>query len=587
MKHCDYIFADNKLTINNTGKSWCFDNISSVEGAEIIAPKGRTDEYSEIKAVRTDGSEVTYSCWKDLPVVRIGDDSENGLFLLWGEHWTVRAVKLHAYTDHCDTLTECVVHEPLYTGLHKVIEGDIFIFENVLKEESYLLISETPDHVRGSMTFNRSKPKDPFVVAVKNGGYPVVFGKCNKGEGEALCREYLRHANVCPSLVTMSNTWGDCNSADRVCHAFIEKEIEAAREIGVDIVQIDDGWQAGNTLYKCQRDERGNRIFDEGFWELNTERFPDGIMPLSKLASSYGIKLGMWFAPASRDCFSMIERDKAVMTKAYEEYGARFFKLDMYQALDKPHVDKMLELLAHIHSLGDDVTVQMDVTRYERLNYLCGREYGTIFVENRYTKNGWSFPYKPLKNLWDICRYVPSNRFQFELVNPDLNTEYYEENDPLAPVNYTMDYLFAGVMLSNPLFWMEIQFLSEKRRAELSPILKVWKEHRAALSSADVLPIGERPSGVSNTGFYISKNGKPEYLLLFREYNDHKTFTYDIPFDGVCIPEILATNGKVKIDVDKGVVKATFEEPRSYAFIKLNTDNPVVKTINKIKEKIS
>jgi hypothetical protein len=150
-----------------------------------------------------------------------------------------------------------------------------------------------------------------------------------------------------------------------------------------------------------------------------------------------------------------------------------------------------------------------------------------------------------------------------------------------------MDYLFACVMLSNPLFWMEVQFLSEERRAELAPLMSVWKEHREVLSRADVAPVGEQPSGVSLSGFYVSENGKPEYLLLFREYNDTKTATYNIPFDKTCIPEILATNTKVKIDMEGGNVRATFEDPRGYAFVKLNTDNPIVKTINKIKEKLS
>ena len=317
-----------------------------------------------------------------------------------------------------------------------------------------------------------------------------------------------------------------------------------------------------------KRDERGNRIFDEPYWDLNTERFPEGIMPLSKLAESYGIKVGMWFAPSSHDCFAKLERDKAVLTKAYEEYGARFFKLDMYQASDKAHVKKMLSLLEHIYSLGDDVSVQMDVTRYERLNYLCGREYGTIFVENRYTKYGIAYPYKPLKNLWDISHYLPSNRFQFELVNPDLNPDGYTDDDCLAPIYYDMDYLFAGVMFSNPLFWMEIQFLSEKRRAELSPLLKVWKEHRGALADADVLPIGERPSGVSLTGFYVSKDGRPEYLLAFREYTDRDTGVFEIPV-GSCEAEVLCSNAEAKVELENGYAKVTLSKPRAYAFIKL------------------
>ena len=229
----------------------------------------------------------------------------------------------------------------------------------------------------------------------------------------------------------------------------------------------------------------------------------------------------------------------------------------------------MVELLEHIDSLGDDVSVQMDVTRHDRLNYLCGNEYGTIFVENRYTKTANSFPHRVLRNLWTISKYQPSNRFQFELINPDLNKESYREGDPFAPANYDMDYLFASVMLSNPLFWMEMQFLSDERRAQLIPLMNVWKEHRHALAKADVMPIGEIPSGRSNTGFYISVDGKPEYLLLFREATERAVSTFTLPVESATA-EVLYSNADAQVKIENGVATAEFSKPRAYAFIKLN-----------------
>ena len=257
------------------------------------------------------------------------------------------------------------------------------------------------------------------------------------------------------------------------------------------------------------------------------------------------------------------------MTKCYNEYGARFIKLDMYQATSKEHTDKFIDFLAHIHSLGDDITVQMDVTRHGRLNYLCGGEYGTIFVENRYTKTANSFPHRVLRNLWTISKYQPSNRFQFELINPDLNRDSYRNGDPFAPANYDMDYLFASVMLSNPLFWMEMQFLSSERRSQLVPLIKVWKEHRRTLAKADIMPIGEIPSGRSNTGFYVSANGKPEYLLLFREANDSEIAKFTLPVEKADA-KVLYSNADVSLTIEKGVATAKFSKPRAYAFIKLN-----------------
>ena len=557
----------NILTVENSLFSFDFPYIESAASYDIT-PKSRSAAYTEIRAKRQNGSEVAYQMWDDIPVIRVTDDSESCLFKLHGDHWLLRRLNLNAFTDEVDTLTTVNDYTLLYRGIQGKLKGDIFFFEDPLSEDAYVLISETPDHVRGELEIVEHRALTDSPLVLKNGGYPVVMGKCKRGECEALCRAYFRHANDCPGLVTMSNTWGDCHSAERVCESFIQKEIEVAGEIGLDIVQIDDGWQAGNTLYKIGRDEKGNRVFDDPCWDLNTERFPRGIMPLAKLAESKGMKLGMWFAPSSHNCFANLERDKKVLTRGYEEYGVRFFKLDMYQAEDKAHVEKMLELLRHVYSFGDDVSVQMDITRYDRLNYLCGREYGTLFVENRYTRYANAFPHRALRNLWDISRYQPSNRFQFEMINPDLYTENYAPDDVLAPRFYTQDYMFAVVMLSNPLFWMELQFLSDERRAELAPIMSVWKEHRDVLCKADVAPIGERPTGCSHTGFYVSTDGKPQYALLFRELTNRDTATYQLPTE-VREVELLYSNGDVSVRAEGKALEVKFSAARSYAFLKL------------------
>jgi hypothetical protein len=116
---------------------------------------------------------------------------------------------------------------------------------------------------------------------------------------------------------------------------------------------------------------------------------------------------------------------------------------------------------------------------------------------------------------------------------------------------------------------MEMQFLPKTRRAELAPLMKVWKEHRATLAEADVMPIGEKPSGRSLTGFYVSKNRIPEYLLLFREATDRDTATFTLPVE-TANAEVLYSNTDVNIKIENGVATAEFSKPRAYAFVKLN-----------------
>ena len=273
----------------------------------------------------------------------------------------------------------------------------------------------------------------------------------------------------------------------------------------------------------------------------------------------------MWFAPDSRNDYAHIERDIAVLKNAYDNWGVRFFKLDMYYVTTDTEKQKMRDILEAIYSFGDDVSVQMDITRHSRLNYLAAKEYGTVFAENRYTYSANSFPHRILRNLWSVGRFIPTSRFQFEIVNPDLNTDKYEKNDPFAPCHYDMDYLFATVMMSNPLFWMELQFLSEKRRGQLKNIMSVWKDIRDDLIKCDVKPIGEKPSGRSLTGFYASGE-KADYLIAFREVTDSDTIV--LPTDKTDFT-LLATNADTDVKIKDGNIAVTFSKERAYAVIKL------------------
>ena len=113
--------------------------------------------------------------------------------------------------------------------------------------------------------------------------------------------------------------------------------------------------------------------------------------------------------------------------------------------------------------------LQQDITAEQRMGYLAAREYGTLFVENRYTDFGNYYPHRTLRNLWMLARYVPAQRMLFELLNPARNTERYRA-DPLAPGRYTADYLFASVMAAQPLLWMELSGLGRQDAARLQPV---------------------------------------------------------------------------------------------------------------------
>ncbi len=526
--------------------------------------EGRLEPYWEITAY---GKERTrrFCVWEDLPLVYAPAFREEAVLTLTGEHWIARSVRLCAFSDDNDTLTS-EREQHLFAGnLFSPMEGELFFLEDPESQRAWVLISETPDYQTATLRIRGG------VVTLENGGNGLALGACRMGECEALCRSYLRHARRISETVSMSNTWGDGNGFSRVCREFVLREVDAAADIGVDIVQIDDGWQTGSTADKTRRDEKGRRVFLGDFWELDRSKFPGGIEEITAYAAERGVRVGLWFAPDSHDGYALLERDTAVLERAYREWGARFFKLDMFWILSDTDRDRFLELLRRIYALGSDVAAQIDVTRNARLNYLCGRQYGSVFVENRYTKSANSFPHRILRNLWMLSRYLPTTRFQFEVVNPDLNQERYSPSDPFAPSLYDMDYLFATVMLSNPLFWMEMQFLSDARREQIKPLVSLWKEHRRELAVSDIAPIGEKPSGRSITGFLVAKQGTPTYLLVFREVTDRGTHRLSLPLSGNETATLLASNAEASLTIREGEVELMLSKPRAYAFYQLHS----------------
>lgn len=561
--NCNAILENEKLVLSNSVFSYTVEGVKSI-AVDYPQERGCSDEFMQVTA-QLEEKEVKYQMWEELPVVRILNLGDLCPWKFDTDHHIIKSTKLNTFSDNRDTVWEQREVHMFRMGCIFPLDGDIYFFENPEDFKAVVIISETPDLVKTQLTI----PFDTGEVHIENEGEPVVVGVCEMGQCEKLTRAYFRRANRRPNIITMSNTWGDCNGRDRVCAEFVKKEVDAAAEIGVDIVQIDDGWQMGMTAYELEREPDRRLIWHTPDWELNKERFPNGIEEVSAYAKEKGIKIGMWFLPYSIDHPTQFEFDKALLKTAYDVWGVRFFKLDLYRITCHEDKQRMLELLRYIYTFGDDVSVQMDVTRHRRLDALGGREYGTIFVENRYTQYGNLFPHRTLRNLWMMSRFMPANRFQFELPNPDLNKDKYRENDPFVPCNYSMDYLFAAVMLCNPLFWMEMQFLSEARRAELKPVMDVWQQHRQNLCDADVCPIGEKPSGRSITGFSVEADDKTEYLLLFREVTDREGAVISCPGLKAGEVEILASNCQAQVKAMDGTVEVKFSQSRGYVFCKV------------------
>ena len=323
--------------------------------------------------------------------------------------------------------------------------------------------------------------------------------------------------------MVMANTWGDRSQDARVSEEFTCDELRAGRRLGISHFQIDDGWQTGRSGASAVAQGSLEGIWDRsGYWDVWTERFPNGLEPVVKLGREVGIDVGLWFNPSRDDSYAHWADDAETLLRLNREYGVRVFKIDGVDIPDRAadtNLRRMFDTV--LEATGDEVTFNLDVTSGRRFGYHYFNEYGTIFLENRYSDHHSYYPHWTLRNLWQLSSYVPPRLLQIECLNRWRNADQYVEGDPLAPQRVPFEYCFAVTMAAQPLCWFEVSSLPEKA-FELAPVVATYREHQTRLHRAVTLPIGEEPSGASWTGFQADL-GDEGYLLVYREVNDRPT----------------------------------------------------------------
>jgi alpha-galactosidase len=462
----------------------------------------------------------------------IGDDSDDSeTLLLSPRHLRLTQVIFRDQTDaHNELVQEA---EWMLLNEHNLkLEGNLFSIEDPVSREGLVLLKIAPLHharpVKCDHDLVVEAEQRKFVFT--GGGYSCVLLAYSGGcAGRTLAlqdfqRQLRRYAPERDGLF-LSNTWGDRARDAHLNEGFMLKEIDAAAKLGVDAVQIDDGWQKGRSANSATPNKKAWGTFwsqDKDFWKPDPERFPNGLEPLRKAACESGMKLGLWFGPDSSDQYSNWNRDATLLLKLHRESGIDCFKLDSYALRSTEATSNFRRMLDRLmdESAGS-IGLDLDSTAGIRYGYFGAPDCGTVFVENRYTDTDWNkyWPHLTLRNLWQLSRYVDPMRLRMEFLNNRRNAEKYGD-DPLAPARYAPDTLFATVMFSNPLGWFEVSKLPEEYCQSVKALVSLWKKERANLFAGRILPIGNLPDGLSWTGFAsVPRTSGPGYLLFFRELN--------------------------------------------------------------------
>ena len=422
-------------------------------------------------------------------------------------------------------------------------------------------------------------------VALLANGYPLVelvYRGGDAGRQRALVafQRAVRPYREGRDGILLSNTWGGGNRDTRINQEFLLKEIEAGAKIGVDVIQIDDGWEQGRTsnserkaLAGREKVWNGYWAADPDFWKEDRERFPDGLAFLVKKAAEKGLRFGLWFGPDSSDDAANWKRDAECLLDFHRRLGIDYFKLDSMKLFTPLALERnrmMFDLMQK--ESGGAMVFDLDCTAEIRPGFLGLLDVGPMFVENRYTLQPIYWPHHTLKNLWDLAHLIDPVRLRMEFNNPDTNHGKYGDS-PLCHGNYRPDALFATVMAASPLAWMELSDVSEKSVAALAPLVKRWKAERARWHGGVIHPVGNRPDGVAWTGFVSeAADGNGGYALLFRELNESERFTLDLkPVFGRCplkVDEVIGGRGEAILEGSRLTV--AIPERLDFVWVKLS-----------------
>ncbi|MBP3482932.1 MAG: alpha-galactosidase [Alistipes sp.] len=451
---------------------------------------------------------------------------------LEGAHWHARAVEFSDVTDWNDNL---VWERDIISYRKNSYRGNLLFVRDGADGNGFFFLKEAPCSAVQLAYGKGDFTADFGSFAITGIGisaddlsyewvraYSSVAGVFGEGELAALTalrlyQKQIRAPRDGRDEMVMMNTWGDRSQDTKVNERFCLEELERAARLGITHFQIDDGWQEGKSPNSAvARGSFKNIWSNPDYWKPARDKYPNGLAPIMARAKESGIEVGLWFNPSVQNDFEDWRKDAEVLLGLHREYGIRVFKIDGLTIPTKKAETNLRRLFdTVVEQSGGSVMFNLDATASRRGGYHMFNEYGNIFLENRYTDWQNYYPYRTLRNLWQLSRYVPAERIQTEFLNPWRNADKYGD-DPFAPSRYGFDYLFATTMAGQPLAWLELANLPDEAY-DTAPLIKAYEDVAAEFHSGIILPVGEEPSGRSWTGFQSILSDTEGYLLLYRE----------------------------------------------------------------------
>lgn len=333
--------------------------------------------------------------------------------------------------------------------------------------------------------------------------WTILWSGGNDGMQLALKRFDRTRYPVFPErdMFILSNTWGpaDPDGARFTEQDYLMKEIPALADLGIEVMQIDDGWQKGGRY-------SGARDFEP--------RYKDGWKTLKKEADKYNLRFGLWVT--AKYC-----TDKE-MEKNIDELGFISWKVDFDQLHSRKDYEDRIRKYRDVMKYAPMKTQFSLCPEYDdpRYGWYYCKEFGSIYFQNvqeSLPEHLTMVPYQVLRQHWMMTKYFNSNKLQVQMQNPKRSNA--ERSD--AP-QYSHSYSFAMGLPFVPCFFQSGQYLDAQGRDELKKLIALYKLHREKMFTSYTFPIGDKPDNGGWSGFQMVSEHlkKDNYLLLFREMHN-------------------------------------------------------------------
>lgn len=370
------------------------------------------------------------------------------------------------------------------------------------------------------------KPCDLRTWKVRGGwaNWTIVWGRELSAEDALKAFDRARYPfDATRDTYIMANTWGSGRDRKPAYTESIIQEIDLAKELGIDLIQVDDGWQ-------CYKDT--NTWIPPVSWKTDDKRFPDGWKIVREYAKKQGIAMGLWSAWV----IPSVELVANMKLGDFHSFKLDFAELDSYEK-----IECLMEKARHlVDASGNKARINWDVTENPpRVGYYFAREFGNIYLENRKEKNPQSVIYTPrlvLRDAWQLSKWLPLNKFQITYQNPTG-----VDPDFSDAAKYPHDYCFAITLMGSPIMFMELKRLTVEARKAIKPLIDAYVKVRGEILAGRVSPIGDKPNGRSFTGFQCEVDEKMGYITVFREL-DESTGIANIKLHNIGSNKITLTN---------------------------------------------